>query len=309
MNRDFLRACSPTLHSLLGEDVGSDSTCSALRLPPIITATGFNGVLDLLFSWKGSADVLLDVTKSLDPSRDEFCKAAVDVLVAADFLGVPSELVDTVGELVMQQCAARTVNSLQVFSLLNHAGSQTAFQPLLERLKRHVSGNFAWHFTDLHTESQLLCSAVLTSEELAELLRPFLSRQALTSTVSTHDVFKAVLLWYQCDLGSAVDNKTHSASVSGERTRPLTNLILIRLACLGSWVFRAMNIVLCRHGRKCIVRRSVQHHRHLHCRGGEPHEFLLYSRHRGALRPSPPGDVASSLLPDGGRRRGSGHQL
>eukprot|EP00873_Tetraselmis_striata_P010543 jgi/Tetstr1/430807/TSEL_020590.t1 len=191
-NRDYLRACSSTLYDMLGEDVDAGSTAYVL-LPPIITSAGFNAVLEYVFSSKGSVDVLIKQSKvSIKPSKDEFCKTAVETLVAADYLGVSPDLVDKVGELVMRQCTKKAVNPLQVFSLLNGAGSQRAFVPLMEQVKEHVQGHFAWHFTELHCKGTLLCSAVLGSEELGEFITAYLAARGRDGV---RCAFDAMISW------------------------------------------------------------------------------------------------------------------
>lgn len=85
-------------------------------------------------------------------------------------------------ELVLQQWAATMVNPLDAFSLLHLAGSRPAFVPLLERVKKHVKMKFTWHFVDLDTPSNLLCSAVLISEDLAMFLGEHLNQRGDTAS-------------------------------------------------------------------------------------------------------------------------------
>lgn len=92
-NRDYLWACNPALYSMLGEDMAALDGTFSVFLPPLISATGLSVVLDFLFPGTGSArQTLAEVPCSLDSSVDMFFKAALDTLVAGDFLGYQGKL-------------------------------------------------------------------------------------------------------------------------------------------------------------------------------------------------------------------------
>jgi len=182
-----LRAASSVLFDLLcREDVSGTQVCP---LPPLVTADGFNAVLDFVMAPAENRGVLARRTASVQLSEDTFCSAAVEAMVAADYLKIPG-MVDTVSATIMARCKEGRLHVVAAWGMLQAVGSQEDFKKVMDSLFGvMVDAPKTW-LLGREPGGQPF-TARLSSAQLAELIGTARAQNGLPPELE----FRAVLQW------------------------------------------------------------------------------------------------------------------